>query len=64
VTVTGSPIPVRRGLPRALTVLVLLRRRAATPAEVIVDRLWSGAPPADPANALHRVVALPLPSAR
>ena len=56
VTVTGSPIPVRGGLPRALTVLLLLRRRAPTSAEVIVDRLWS-APPADPANAVHRVVS-------
>jgi predicted ATPase/DNA-binding SARP family transcriptional activator len=44
-------------LPRALTVLLLLRRRAPTSAEVIVDRLWSGAPPADPANAVHRVVS-------
>ncbi len=57
VTAAGRPIPVRRGLPRALTVLLLLRRRATTSAEVIVDRLWNGEPPADPANAVHRVVA-------
>ena len=56
-TAAGGSVPVRRGLPRALTVLLLLRRRAATPAEVIVDRLWDGAPPADPANAVHRVVS-------
>jgi predicted ATPase/DNA-binding SARP family transcriptional activator len=57
VTAADGPVTVRPGLPRALTVLLLLRRRVATPAEVIVDRLWDGAPPADPANAVHRVVS-------
>ncbi len=57
VSAAGRPIPVRRGLPRALTVLLLLRRRATTSAETIVDRLWNGDPPADPANAVHRVVS-------
>ncbi|HLL64267.1 MAG TPA: BTAD domain-containing putative transcriptional regulator [Micromonosporaceae bacterium] len=39
-----------------MTVLLLLRRRVATPVEVIVDRLWTE-PPADSANAVHRVVS-------
>ena len=57
VSVAGRPIPVRRGLPRALTVLLLLRRGLATPGDVIVDRLWGSQPPADSANAVHRVVS-------
>jgi DNA-binding SARP family transcriptional activator len=57
VSVAGRLIPVRRGLPRALTVLLLLRRGLATPGEVIVDRLCGSEPPADSANAVHRVVS-------
>jgi DNA-binding SARP family transcriptional activator len=57
VSVAGRLIPVRRGLPRALTVLLLLRRGLATPGDVIVDRLWGNEPPADSVNAVHRVVS-------
>jgi predicted ATPase/DNA-binding SARP family transcriptional activator len=57
VTVAGRAVPLRRGLPRALLILLLVRRRMPTSPEAIVDRLWSGDPPADRGNAVHRVVA-------
>ena len=57
VRVDGVPVELRRGLPRALLTFLLLRRRTAVGVDVIADRLWAGQPPADPANAVHRVVS-------
>ncbi|HEU5484605.1 MAG TPA: BTAD domain-containing putative transcriptional regulator, partial [Microlunatus sp.] len=53
----GESISIRRGLPRALLIYLLLHRRAPVTAEVLADRLWTGAPPVDAANAVQRVVS-------
>ncbi|HZG89835.1 MAG TPA: winged helix-turn-helix domain-containing protein, partial [Pseudonocardia sp.] len=53
----GAPVPIRPGLPRALLVLLLTRPRTPVPVEVVTERLWAGAPPADAPNAVHRLVS-------
>ncbi|HEX8510433.1 MAG TPA: BTAD domain-containing putative transcriptional regulator [Propionibacteriaceae bacterium] len=53
----GESVLIRRGLPRGLLVYLLLHRRVPVAAEVLADRLWSGEPPADAANAVQRVVS-------
>jgi len=53
----GTAVSIRRGLPRGLLIFLLMHRRVPVAAEVLDDRLWSGAPPADAANAVQRVIS-------
>ncbi len=57
VSARGSVVPIRPGLPRALLVLLLTRPRTPVPVDVVAERLWADRPPADPANAVHRLVS-------
>ena len=46
-------VPIRRGLPRAILVALVLRRGHTVTADFLVDLLWGDALPRNPANALQ-----------
>ncbi len=53
----GTPVPLGGARLRALLAALALRAGRAVPAAVLVDDVWDGAPPADPAGALQALVA-------
>jgi predicted ATPase/DNA-binding SARP family transcriptional activator len=46
-------VPVRRGLPRTLLVTLLIRPRQTVLSDFLIDLLWAGELPRNPANALQ-----------
>jgi DNA-binding SARP family transcriptional activator len=50
-------VAVRRGHPRVLLTYLLLHPGEPVPGSLLADRTWNGRPPADAANAVHRMVS-------
>ena len=50
-------VAVRRGHPRVLLTYLLLHPGAPVAGASLADRTWNGSPPADAANAVHRMVS-------
>ena len=46
-------VPIRRGLPRTILVVLVLRRGHTVPSDFLVDVLWGDELPRNPANALQ-----------
>ncbi|PRY49008.1 putative ATPase [Geodermatophilus tzadiensis] len=53
----GKAVAVRRGHPRVLLTYLLLHPGEPVPGPLLADRTWNGCPPADAANAVHRMVS-------
>ncbi|HEX4980744.1 MAG TPA: BTAD domain-containing putative transcriptional regulator [Ilumatobacteraceae bacterium] len=49
----SDAVPIRRGLPRTILVVLLLRRGHTVPSDFLVDVLWGDELPRNPANALQ-----------
>ncbi|WP_369253111.1 BTAD domain-containing putative transcriptional regulator [Geodermatophilus amargosae] len=50
-------VAVRRGHPRVLLTYLLLHPGEPVSGSLLADRTWNGCPPADAANAVHRMVS-------
>ena len=53
VRTASDVVPVRRGLPRTLLVTLLIRPRQTVLSDFLIDLLWAGELPRNPANALQ-----------
>lgn len=53
----GRSHPVRRGRPRRLLLVLLVRRGDAVPRDVLIDQLWGDEPPVNADNALHLLIS-------
>lgn len=50
-------VDIRRGLPRTILTMLLLRRGETVSTNHLVDTLWGDAPPSNPANALQTQIS-------
>ncbi len=57
VRVGKEAVAVRRGHPRVLLTYLLLHPGEPVPGSLLADRTWNGRPPADAANAVHRMAS-------
>ena len=53
----GSPLQLGQGRDRALLALLLLRANEVVPADVLIEELWGGEPPATVAKSLQVYVS-------
>ncbi len=57
VTVDGAPVDIRRGIPRAIVVALVVHARDVVSAGALAELVWADAQPKNPVNALQLQVS-------